>query len=89
VISVALKIVPQNETADIPEPIGVPASETHLALQTDAFKELINKLAWALGSTYRTPYNNTLSPTRQLAIKVAHYVLAGQGYPSKIRVTGP
>lgn len=83
-ISVALNILPKKRTADTPEPIGVPASETHLALQTDAFKELVNKLAWALGSTYRTSYNNTRSPTRQLAIKLAHNLVANEGYPRKI-----
>jgi len=67
--------------------LGVPASMTHVALQTDAFKELINKLACALGSTYRTNYSNTRPPTRQLAIKMAGYIVQGQGYPAKIAVT--
>ena len=68
------------------EVLGVPASATHAALQTDAFKELINKLAWALGSTYRTPYNNTSTPTRKLATRIAKHVLSSQGYPLKIAV---
>jgi len=66
--------------------LGAPASATHAALQTDAFKELINKLAWALGSTYRTPYNNTSTPTRKLATRIAKHVLSSQGYPLKIVV---
>lgn len=66
--------------------LGVPAAFTHEALQTDAFKELINKLAWALGSTYRVPYNNTRTPARQLASRIARHVLETQGYPCKIAV---
>lgn len=75
---------PVARPADQGGPLGVPAAFTHEALQTDAFKELINKLAWALGSTYRTPYNNTRTPTRQLASKIARHVLESQGYPVKI-----
>jgi len=74
-----------NGPAEAPEVLGVPADRTHEALQTDAFKELINKVAWALGSTYRTPYNNTRSPTRQLAVQVARMILKTQGYPRKIQ----
>jgi len=81
---VALLKEARNGVVDEVEVLGVPASRTHEALQTDAFKELINKVAWALGSTYRTPYNNTRSPTRQLASKIARHVLETQGYPGKI-----
>jgi len=80
---------PRNGVADEVEVLGVPACNTHEALQTDAFKELINKVAWALGSTYRTPYNNTRSPTRQLAAKIARHVLETQGYPGKIERVDP
>jgi len=64
--------------------LGLPAFETQALLQTDVFKELINKLAWALGSTYRTQYGNTRTPTRQLAIALASHLVRTQGYPSKI-----
>lgn len=77
----ATQTIPKTPSVDT---LGVPASETHAALQTDAFKELVNKLAWALGSTYRTTYSNLRSPTRQLAIKMAGYVTQSQGYPGKI-----
>lgn len=68
------------------DPLGVPANQTQEALQTDSYKELINKLAWALGSTYRTQYNNTRTPTRQLAARLARAVLISEGYPGKIAV---
>jgi len=64
--------------------LGVVASETHAALQTDAFKELVNKLSWALGSTYRQPYSGVRSPARQYAIKMAQAIMRDHGYPSKI-----
>ncbi len=78
-----------SKLQDLPDLIGVPASVTHVALQQDAFKELVNKLAWALGSTYRTPYANTRTATRQLACRVATRIMAQQGYPAKIAVINP
>jgi len=66
------------------EPIGVPADRTLPPLQTDCVKELLNKLAWALGSTYRVTYGNKGSPARRRAWELAKQVLASEGYPSKI-----
>lgn len=63
---------------------GLPPSETHAALQTDVFKELINKIAWAIGSTYRLQYRNTRSPGRQCAIAMAQAVVRLNGYPRHI-----
>lgn len=67
--------------------LGVPATETHTPLQTDCFKELVNKIAWVLGSTYRQPYSAARSPVRLLAVRLAGAVLRSEGYPSKIRVS--
>lgn len=64
--------------------MGVAAEDTHPALQTDAFKELINKLAWVLGSTYRVPYTNSKTCARTYALRMARKVLADHGYPTKI-----
>ena len=75
-----------SSTLEDPEWLGVPAALTQAALQTDAFKELVNKLSWALGSTYRTPYSGVRHPTRRLAIKMASYLVQSQGYPSKIAI---
>lgn len=68
-----------------PERLGVPSSETVIGFQTEVFKELINKFAWALGSTYRAPYSNQRSPARQLAIAIAKHVVDIQGYPEYMR----
>lgn len=78
----------KGPTADMPESVlGVPASQTHPALQTDSFKELVNKLAWVLGSTYRVPYSNQKSVARQYALRITSAIMRDHGYPSKISVT--
>ena len=64
--------------------LGVPASAVVPALQSDAFKELINKLAWALGSTYKAQYGNVHSPARAAAVRLAKMVIARHGYPRHI-----
>ena len=64
--------------------MGVEAGETHPALQSDAFKELINKLAWVLGSTYRVPYSNVRTAARAYAQRIAQATLKDHGYPSSI-----
>lgn len=73
--------VPSEES----EALGIPASYSIIGFQTEVFKELINKFAWALGSTYRTAYSNQKTPTRQLAISIAKHVVSRQGYPEYLR----
>jgi hypothetical protein len=63
---------------------GIPVSETHPALQTDVFKELINKIAWAIGNSYRVPYRNPRAGARKLAIDLAGSVIESAGYPRHI-----
>lgn len=65
-------------------PIGVPPLDTHLALQTDVAKELCNKIAWVLGSTYRVPYANMRTDARQYAWRIVKKIIEDHGYPSKI-----
>jgi len=66
-------------------PLGVHGDATQLALQQDVFKELVNKLAWVLGSTYRTPYSNRHMKARQLAIKLATRLVSQEGWPRQIQ----
>jgi len=68
-----------------PGPLGIPASDTVVGFQTEVFKELINKLAWALGSTYREPYRNQRTRARQVAIGLAKCVVKEHGYPEFMR----
>ena len=67
---------------------GVLPSTTHPALQQDVFKELVNKLAWVLGSTYRVTYSNPRSPARAYALRIVKAVLRDNGYPAKIGING-
>lgn len=64
--------------------LGIPPSDSITALQTDSFKELVNKFAWCLGSTYRVDYSNVRTAARTLAIQMASHVIRTQGYPRKI-----
>jgi len=66
------------------EPLGLPPQDTQLALQTDVAKELVNKIAWVLGSAYRVPYSNMRTPARQYAWRIVKKVIEDHGYPSKI-----
>jgi len=65
-------------------PLGIPPHETHLALQQDVCKELVNKIAWVLGSVYRRNYSNMRTPAREYAWRVVKQVLKDHGYPDKI-----
>lgn len=76
----------RTETAEPtdPPPLGIPAPRAQPLLQQDCFKELVNKLAWVLGSTYRVPYNNRRTAARAWALSLAKDTIAEHGYPSQI-----
>ncbi len=63
---------------------GVPAHQTHPALQTDVYQEIVNKLAWCLGSVYRVPYSGKRTAVRIYAERIAQAVVRDHGYPVKI-----
>jgi len=77
---------PKLKAADT---LGIPAAFTHPQLQQDCFKELLNKLAWVLGSTYRKPYSGVRSPARRYALEMATVVMQEHGYPMKIGILEP
>ncbi len=66
--------------------LGIPASSTHPPLQTDSYKELVNKVAWVLGSTYRVNYSNKRSIARVQAQRLVVAILKVNGYPRQIGV---
>jgi len=75
------------QTADSPLadlPLGIPPLEAQLALQTDVVKELVNKIAWTLGSVYRQNYSNMKTPARAYAWRIVKQVIKDHGYPAKI-----
>jgi len=65
-------------------PLGIPPEEAQLALQTDVCKEMVNKIAWVLGSTYRRNYSNMRTPAREYAWRIVKQVIKDHGYPDKI-----
>jgi len=79
---------PSPSLPAVPEPpwpqLGLDPLHTQPALQQDVYKELVNKLAWVLGSVYRVPYGNRKSPPRNVALKLAAEVIKTQGYPRQI-----
>lgn len=79
-----LPIGPDPRYADEMTRLGIPAHLTEPGLQSDVFKELINKFAWAVGSTYRRSYNQRRSNVRVVALELAIKVLESEGYPSFI-----
>jgi len=64
-----------------PGTLGNAPGDTPLAIQSDLFKELVNKIAWVLGSCYKTPYTNNRTTARTYAIKLATVTIRDHGYP--------
>jgi len=64
--------------------LGIPPGDAQLALQTDVCKELVNKIAWVLGSVYRQNYSNVRAPARTYAWRIVKQVIKDHGYPAKI-----
>ena len=58
-----------------------------LAEGDDTWKELVNKLAWALGTTFGLDYRSKLSPIRHAAIRVAVHI-RDKGLRIQVKVPG-
>lgn len=65
--------------------LGIPAYAAQQSLQSDFYKELVGKLAWAVGSTYGRPYCNRRSPVRRLAQDLARLVVTEHGYGEALK----
>ncbi len=63
------------------DPVGIPGEESVPRLQPAAFAELVNKLAWALGSAYRVPYQRHSRDPRRFAINMAREFVKEHGWP--------
>lgn len=75
---------PPRVTPDHDHTLGIPTHATQPLLQTDVFKELVNKFAWALGSTYRLTYAGKRSNVRIAAQQLATSIIQAEGYPHSI-----
>lgn len=82
----------RNENSQLPpvnttladSPLGIPPHEAQIGLQQDVVKELVNKIAWTLGSVYRRNYSNMRTPARAYAWRIVKQVINDHGYPDKI-----
>jgi len=75
----------QNASSQLADnPLGIPPYESQIALQQDVVKELVNKVAWTLGSVYRRNYSNMRTPARAYAWRIVKQVIKDHGYPDKI-----
>jgi len=64
--------------------LGIPPYQAQLALQQDACTEMVNKIAWVLGPTYRRNSSNMKTPARAYAWRIVKKVIEDHGYPDKI-----
>jgi len=69
-----------------PPDLGIPAYEAQPPLQTEFYKELVGKLAWAIGSSYGAPYSNSRCAARIYAIDLAREVITEHGYSRMIKI---
>lgn len=76
----------QFSPPSLDDPLGIPPHEAQIALQQDVVKELVNKVAWTLGSVYRRNYSNMRTPARAYAWRIVKQVIADHGYPDKIAI---
>lgn len=65
------------------DPFGVAGATVGPKVQSDVFKELINKLAWVLGSTYAMGYTHKDTHLKDYARMCAHAILRDHGYPTR------
>jgi len=68
----------------VDRPLGIPPVQTQDALKADHYKELINKVAWALGSAYDASYSNINQPARRYAQSVVGAIIRDHGFPRKL-----
>jgi len=61
-------------------PAGPGPEEASGQEQTDCVKELTNKLAWVLGSTYKRTYSSKHGPVQDFAKLAALGIVRAQGY---------
>jgi len=72
---------PEWRESDIGEALGIPADQADGDAQADILAELTNKISWAIGSTFRSPYRNRSTRARSRAIDIAGDLLDSEGYP--------
>ncbi len=67
-------------------PLGIPATQAQPALQSEFYKELVGKLAWAIGSSYGKPYSNNRCVARLEAVELARAIVTDHGYSEALKM---
>jgi len=75
---------PLPNTLHADRPLGIPPAATQDALKADHYKELVNKVAWCLGSAYGVSYSNISQPARQYAQKIVGAIVRDHGFPRSL-----
>lgn len=65
-------------------PFGISAADTQDALKAEHYKELVNKVAWTLGSAYGLSYSSINNPTRKYAHLIVAAIIRDHGFPTKL-----
>jgi len=65
-------------------PLGIPPADTQDALKADHYKELINKVAWALGTAYGCGYSSINQPSRKYAQRIVGAIIRDHGFPRSL-----
>ncbi len=66
------------------QPLGIPPAEAQDALKADHYKELINKIAWTLGSAYGVSYSSINMQARKYAQGIVGAIIRDNGFPRKL-----
>lgn len=62
-------------------PLGIPVEDADPSQATAFYQELTNKLAWAIGSTYKRTYHSKKGPVRDFAWELTKRIVGYQGLP--------
>ncbi len=65
-------------------PLGIPPGDTQDALKADHYKELVNKIAWTLGTAYGQGYSSIHQPARKYAQGIVGAIIRDHGFPRSL-----
>lgn len=66
------------------DPLGIGVRQVLPEDTAHVYKELTNKISWALGSTYRNQYHGKTSKVRLAAWELVKKIIRDHGYPKHL-----
>jgi len=79
----ATRRIPHGIKGEVIPPFGSPPGDVSAIIQSDVFKALINKISWAIGSTYKKRYSGKNTDVTNYARMCAHAIIRDHGYPQE------